>query len=765
MKQLLTRLGLTLWESRFRISTQLHLAIGGAVALTIAASLVGWLSFDRVGDAQSRVNESSIPQMAAAFEVAQYSSVLVAAAPRLTAASTGEEFDQVDLSIDEAHRAFEKQLALLEETDPAYESFAESRTLADTLVVNIEAIKSEKAELFKLTADSEALGAELAELRGRLDNIVIPAIDDQLFYTMTGYRNRGEPPAPQAQHFSPENLLEEFSNYRYLSQLQADGNSATELLANAFTLSDASLIEPLRERFEAAANRIERNLSALELSPRNFPGQPFGSGSGEVSPIFARLFELGIGEQNGFDLLARRLRLAEHQQELLALNRDIAIDLVGEVDGLVNTARASAQAAAQASGQAILTGRGLLLAISAISVSGALLIAWLFVGRILVRRLKMLSDWMRRMAGGDLEAQAPELVKSLGGRDEVADMAAALEVFRRHALEVQRLNLVEKLAEELSGKNEQLETLLADLRRAQDQIVMREKLAALGELTAGVAHEIRNPLNFVNNFSEVSEELLQELREVLSEGDEKLNDEQRGLVEEICGDLSNNLVRIRSHGERANRIVHDMLLMGRDTGEVQPTNINYLLDDHARLAYHSARAADPDFQLDLRQDFDADMGELEVIPQELGRVFLNMVSNACYATDQRRRDFAQAGGPSTSSGSGPYTPTLWLMTQRGQDHAEIRIKDNGNGIPLDVIDKIFNPFFTTKPADQGTGLGLSLCSDIVRRHGGAIRVESEPGQFTEMTIELPLAPLPTTAEEGLEEAPPDAVPVSSTENG
>ena len=712
-----------LLESRFRISTQLQLAIWGAVALTISASLVGWFSFNRVGDVQSRVNEGSIPEMAAAFGVAQYSGTLVAAAPRLTAAITTDEFDQVVLSINEADRAFEDHLALLEEGGSGDEVFAEVRTLADSLISNIEAIKKDKTEFFALAKDTEALGKELAELRGRLDDIIIPAIDDQLFYTMTGYRTLGEPAVPRSEHFSEE----EFSNYRHLAQIQADGNVATELLANAFTLSDPSLIEPLRERFEAAASRIERSLAALEESPLQ----------AAVSPIFARLFELGVGDDNGFDLLAQRLLLAERQQNLVEHNQDIAIDLIAQVNGLVSASRTGAQEATQASSQTIFTGSVLLLAISGISIAGALIIAWLFVGRMLIRRLKMLSDWMLRMAGGDLEARV-----EIGGRDEVADMAAALEVFRRHALEVQRLNLVEKLAEELSGKNDQLESVLADLRRAQDQIVMREKLAALGELTAGVAHEIRNPLNFVKNFSEVSEELVTELKEVLDEGDAKLNDEQRGLIEEICGELNGNLERIQSHGQRANRIVHDMLLMGRDTGELQPTNINNLLDEHARLAYHSARAADSDFQLDLRQDMDPDMGELEVIPQELGRVFLNVVSNACYATDEKRR-----GGKATGDNGSPYMPTLWLTTRRREDHAEVSIRDNGNGISTDVIDKIFNPFFTTKPTDQGTGLGLSMCSDIVRRHGGTIRVQSDPGVFTEMTIELPLEPPSATEEE------------------
>ena len=492
-----------------------------------------------------------------------------------------------------------------------------------------------------------------------------------------------------------------------------------ELLANSFAVSELSLIEPLRERFEASTNRIDRSLSALEGSPLQ----------AQVRPIFAELAELGTGDDNGFDLIARRLALTDSQQALVEDNRSIANALVAEVNGLVEAAGASAQTATQASSDAIFTGRTLLLAISGISVAGALLIAWLFVGRMLVRRLKMLSEWMRRMAGGDLEATI-----TVEGRDEVAEMAAALEVFRRHALEVQRLNLVEKLADELQGKNEQLEVVLADLQQAQDQIVMREKLAALGELTAGVAHEIRNPLNFINNFSEVSQELVTEMKEVLEEDGVTLTDEQSGMIDDIFGDLADNLTRIRSHGERANRIVHDMLQMGRDAGDVQPTDINNLLEEHARLAYHSARATDPDFNLTLEHDLDPEMGHLQVIPQEMGRVFLNMVSNACYATDEKRKQGAEAGN------SGGYMPTLLLATRRTEDHVEVRIRDNGNGIPQDAIDKIFNPFFTTKPTNKGTGLGLAMSSDIVRKHGGTIHVESEPGQYTEMTVELPLVP-------------------------
>jgi len=320
----------------------------------------------------------------------------------------------------------------------------------------------------------------------------------------------------------------------------------------------------------------------------------------------------------------------------------------------------------------------------------------------------------------------------LDGRDEVADMASALEVFRLHSIEAQRLNLVEKLAEELRGKNDELEKTLDELQVAQDQIVMREKLAALGELTAGVAHEIQNPLNFVKNFAESSEELLEELREELPESGGTIDDEQDGLIREIGGDLTDNLRRIREHGERANRIVRDMLQMGRGSGEKQSTDLNALLEEHARLAYHSARASNADFQLEINEDFDPELGKIEIVSQEMARVFLNMVNNACHATNEKREN------PETDSA---YVPAIRLSTRREDDRIVVRIKDNGMGIPPHVREKIFNPFFTTKPTDQGTGLGLALSNDIVREHGGRIEVDSEPGEYTEMAISLPLQPV------------------------
>ena len=723
-----------------RMSTQFQVVIGGAVALTMAAGLVGWLSIGGVNDAQRRVNEGSLPEITAAFLVTEYAGGLVAAAPRLTTATTAWDLGRVAADIDRQYQAFETQLEVLEEAgeEGNAERVNRIRGYGETLISGIESIERAMPSTFDLAAQEETLRVELAAAQDAVDLALVPSIDDQFFYLSTGYRSLIKAPDEREEYFTGEQL----DHYRHLADLHADAAQAGQVLASAFTVSDAAQVEPLRERFEAATGRIQNTFAVYQDPAVQF----------QLAPVVESLLQLGSGEGNAFDVAERQLTMEADQRELLGRNNELALQLTAEVDALVSAANARAADATLASDQAVRSGRTWLLVIGSLSIGGALLVDWLFVYQVLLRRLAALSDRMRRMAGGDLEEEV-----EVKGRDEIADMATALEQFRQNALEVQRLNLVELMAKELEEKNatldkqnDALEEALAELGKAQDQIVMREKLAELGSLTAGVAHEIRNPLNFVKNFSESSAELLEELNEVLQEGAEQLTEKQRKDIEDISQDLVGNLERIRSHGDRANRIVQDMLMMGRGGGEARSIVINDLLHEHALLAYHSARALDPDFQLDLHEELDPDAGEIVVVPEDMGRVFLNMVSNACYATDQKRRERRGAAPP---GGEEPYMPTLTLLTKRGEDDVEVRIRDNGGGIPDEIKEKIFNPFFTTKPTDQGTGLGLALSNDIVRKHGGEIGVESEPGVGTEMIVTLPFSPPERLADE--EEAPAD----------
>ena len=710
---------------RFRISTQLFAAFGVAVALTVAASLIGWFSFNRVGAAQAEVNENSIPGMEVAFGVAEYSTSLGAAAPRLATAATPAEVEEVWQQITAAREDFQVHLGDLDEVDRQ-----RSRTVriySEALETYIETIRGTREVAFSLNEKSDDLLEEMVGLRSELESVLIPAVDDELFYIMTGRTELGGLADAYPVHFSEE----EIANYRHLLALQGDTNIALQQLSSVFSIFDPTLVEAQEERFESSIASIQRNLESLDNEELE----------AQLTPLYEQLRRLGLSRDGVFLVLRSRLLLNDEQAVLLDLSRQQTSSLSTVVDELVVSAADSAEQAADSSSQAIATGGTLLLAISIVSVITALLISWLFVGRVLLHRINMLSAKMRLMAAGQLDDEVEVI-----GHDELAEMAAALEVFRHNSQEALRLNLVEELNTELEGKNTELETVLTelegkntelesvldDLQTAQDQIVMREKLAALGEVTAGVAHEIRNPLNFVKNFSELSEELLQEMREEIEGGTDNLD---VGLITDISNDLVENLERIRHHGDRANRIVNDMLLMGRGSNNWQTIDLNTLLVEHAMLAYHSARAADTEFQLSVEQSLDENVGNVEAIPQDLGRTFLNIVGNACQATDEKRRTLAADG-----IGFEGYSPTVYLSTRGLEDDVEIRIRDNGPGIPHDIIEKIFNPFFTTKPTNQGTGLGLAITSDIIRQHGGTIQVESEPDQYTEMLITIPRTP-------------------------
>jgi signal transduction histidine kinase len=289
-----------------------------------------------------------------------------------------------------------------------------------------------------------------------------------------------------------------------------------------------------------------------------------------------------------------------------------------------------------------------------------------------------------------------------------------------------------RLFDDVQKRTRELSKSLEDLRNAQDRLVQTEKLASLGQLTAGIAHEIKNPLNFVNNFSSVSVELIDELREALTGAE--LDDKLRAEIGEIADMLQGNLDKVVQHGKRADSIVKNMLLHSRQgSGEHRPVDINALVEESLNLAYHGARAEKQGFNITLERLFDPGAGEADLFPQEITRVLLNLISNGFYATTKRQ---AQTDG-------GGYEPTLTVATKNLGGRVEIRIRDNGTGIPAEVKEKIFNPFFTTKPAGEGTGLGLSISHDIiVKQHGGSIAVDTAPGQFTEFKIVLPRAGAP-----------------------
>lgn len=284
-----------------------------------------------------------------------------------------------------------------------------------------------------------------------------------------------------------------------------------------------------------------------------------------------------------------------------------------------------------------------------------------------------------------------------------------------------------ELLKELAAANWELVETLDKLKATQEQLIVQEKLASLGALTAGVAHEIKNPLNFINNFAALSIELADELQSEINRHQEKLGDDAT-YIGEILGDLKQNAAKINEHGKRADSIVRSMLLhSGGQSGQWRQTDLNALLAEYVNLAYHGIRAQDNSFNLSIVSDYDPSIGSVNVVPQDLGRVFLNILNNACQAMNEKKK----------SAGDG-FAPTLSVRTRKLDGQVEISIRDNGPGVPAAARDKLFNPFFTTKAPGQGTGLGLSISHDIVvKQHKGEIRLETEEGEFAEFVISVP----------------------------
>ena len=321
-----------------------------------------------------------------------------------------------------------------------------------------------------------------------------------------------------------------------------------------------------------------------------------------------------------------------------------------------------------------------------------------------------------------------ELGQVVSAYNEMQSVQEDTEDALRRARDNLELRVKER-TKELTHARDLAESALTDLKRTQRQLVHSQKMASLGILTAGIAHEIKNPLNLVNNFSRVSVELFDELRDAIEPARQALDDERRDELDDLVTTLAANMIRIDEQGRRADSIVKSMLQHSRDEpSERHLTDINALLEENLNLAYHGARARDQEFNITLERDFDPDAGSISIAAQDISRVLLNLFDNGFYATRQRQH----------LESSADYTPILGVISRDCGDSVQIRVRDNGTGIAGDIVNKIFDPFFTTKPTGEGTGLGLSLSHDIVvSQHGGSIEVSSAKGEFAEFTITLP----------------------------
>ena len=429
-----------------------------------------------------------------------------------------------------------------------------------------------------------------------------------------------------------------------------------------------------------------------------------------------RIVSLGGGDQGVFAIRRQQLALQEREQGLVADFGSNSAVLEESTATLLDGARSHNTATLRMTVESFDEGRILLFAIGVVSVIAATLAAWLWVGNAVIRRLSRMSERMNTMVGGDLETPVPEV-----GEDEIGQLAQNLEHFRQQALEVQRLNLVEQLYGELRETN-------AELQRMQDRLVAQEKLAALGQLVSGVAHEINNPLNFVKNFSEGSLELYGELTEVLDGYRSSMSKEDVSLLDEIKDELTQNLDRIATSSERAIAIVQRMQRLSADRGTRTMTDINFILRQAALQECESFISEWKDFQVAPVFDFDDSVGEQMVVARDFGEALMNLVSNACAAMRSKQGEMGEA-----------YKPELTVSSLLTDGLVEIKVRDNGTGIADDKVGHIFDPFFTTSEGTEGTGLGLSITADVIRELGGDLVVDTVHGEYAEFIIRIPAA--------------------------
>jgi len=662
---------------------------------------------------QSEVAREHMPALQHASDVAQRSAEIVRATPGLLAATSPGDLERVRGEVERTEEflrdAVSQAAGTQGGTGPEGGEREGIEPLVDTLLEIVHEIYRSVHSRMAYQERIRELDLGLADISLRLQNDVEGELDDQHFFMRTGLRDLTDSPAPQ----SRRRTVEELDHYSGLLLFKAYQNEVTAQVAQAMIETDEQGLRATGARFETALNDVEEALADIRARPR-----------ARLHELVEELSDLSRGRDGVFETRAAELEQLDTAEALVTRSNQVTGVLEARVETLKAEAASLAQRAASRSSDLVRLGVWFMVTVTILTILLGV-VAWKIFGERLLVRIGRLSSATRQMSKGDLDVQV-----EIEGNDELTDMAGALEVFRQHAVEVQRLNLVEKLAAEVQAKNSELEDTLENLRRTQQQVVKQEKLASLGALTAGIAHEIRNPLNFVNNFAELSTELIEELKEELAEpgngdGDGEID---REYIEEILNDLNTNVVKVNEHGQRANSIVEGMLAHSRDdAGQVESVDINAMVHEYAKLAYHGMRGTDSSFNCDMIYQIDKEAGEVEAIGRDLSRVFLNVITNACHATQARGRKEEDSA----------YMPTVTISTEGRDKDVLITVRDNGTGIPDEIVSRIFDPFFTTKSGTQGTGLGLSISHEIVQEHGGRIEVETEPGEFTEFRIMLP----------------------------
>ena len=714
-------------KSRFSIGLQLYVTLGVFVALIMLTSLLGRVSLLQMNDIQKNITEHHIPELSIAIGMGQESVALANIAAQLHSANTEDEVRKVRATVDTHAQRLDEVLKELEkinfDANASMLVLIKFKGFSKDLLSNLELLEKSVYTTIGIRKKIKASTDKALREARTLNNFLLTGIDDQTFFLNTGWNNIAQrKPVSPARRLQGDTVI----YYRSLMTLRSQSQQAANLLGETAQIANGDLIQPLRERFQAAVDTSERMLQRItdvELQQK-------------ARERYEAIRAIGLGDVSKkddpsgmFQMMEAVFQEKDRQNTYLAGNNSIVQVLSQQTEKLIEEIQNASSGTSDIFAQAISRRRNEFFALNVISIIIAILVGNFLVRRNLIDRIKNLSNTMITLSRGNLRTPL-----AIRGNDEITDMSRSLEVFRQHAYEAQKLELVERLAKENQEKNVELESTILKLKNAQQQMIMQEKLASLGQLTSGIAHEIKNPLNFITNFSLVSRELLEDISREVSDAGDKLPSENKSFIEEVLRDLYGNMEKINFHGQRANDIVKGMLQHSRggDSGAMEEIVFSRFLDSTINLAYQGKRTSSKEFNVDIKKSYDEQIDKMRINPQDISRVILNLVTNACDAVDEKR-----VKGNKDSD----YQPTIWVETKKIDHHdnpmVEIRVRDNGPGVPEKLAKKVFDPFFTTKPTDKGTGLGLSLSHDIIAKHRGVLKLKRlEDG--TEFIVELPI---------------------------
>ncbi len=691
------------------LSVKLYGGLIVFISCILLISIFSWRSLREVVSVQQTLMTKNVPDLVLLNTIVQQSERLIKSAPQLITSSSKIELNKVKKEIEGGQK---KLKTLMNEFKKSrnVKYFAEVLTLVAQIAQNLEKMETpviQKRELMILIQD---IFYQITQLTSELNKTILVEIDDRTFDLALKSKS-----IKSVKEVNESIELKDILDYRQLLNLQSQTNIAVNLLREAVGLSNADRIQPLRERFIAAIEACEQHANL------------FANKFEHIKANITKLREAGLNDKKGIFYIKKKvLDIEKLQSQFLKENKIIANQLSEKIRLINYNIHSESSITNNFFKKSLKKNQNVLLVINFLGVFASIALALFFIGP-LIQRLSYLARRMKAMVVDNSRSlEKPIIIK---GSDEVRQMGDALEIFRQYVLELKRLNLVEKLAKEIQEKNIELERTIQDLHKTRNQLVIQEKLASLGQLTSGIAHEIKNPLNFINNFSKLSKDIVEDLKTELNKPELQVPKEVQELITELTNDLQSNMNKIHTHGERANDIIIGMLQHSRgEAGQEEQVNINKYMDIYSNLAFHSKRSASSAFNLVFDKQYDISLEPITIIPQDVSRIILNIVTNACDAIQEKIQKYNIES----------YKPCIVLKTKKIADQVQICIRDNGLGIPDSVKEKIFNPFFTTKDTGHGTGLGLSLVHDIVTKHGGVVKVESQEGEFTEFIITLPI---------------------------